>query len=234
MSVISNGRDRREIPIEFTKDRVLQIQTQCPVLEELAIPVMRDKSSTSETETYKSFGKMESLRSLFITLDCANWQIGGDPTYDAQFDGEDQELAWSERHNVKRGNMREALINSAVDEALARSIWKMIIQNKRSRRLERLKLWTKNGGAFASTACEYSLATAVKSMSRSWLIERLPRHDREHVTVKELGQRARKIHERETGRKLQRVVDQIYHSIWPHKRDSRDWHDNWSSFPLKG
>lgn len=238
MSVISNGRDRREIPMEFTKDRILQIQAQCPILEELAIPVMRDKSSASETEIYKCFGKMKSLRSLFLTLDCANWRIGRDPTYDAQFDREDQELAWSDLNNVergiKRGNVREALINSAVDEALARSIWEMIIQNKTGRRLERLKLWTKNGGIFGSTASIYAIETAARSMSRSWLVERLPRDDKEDVTVKELGQRAREVHERESRKRLEWVVEQIYHSIWPHKKDSKDWRDDWSSFPLEG
>jgi hypothetical protein len=234
MQVFSDGRDRREIPMEFTKDRILQIQAQCLVLEELAIPVMRDKSSASETEIYKCFGKMKSLRSLFLTLDCANWRIRRDPTYDAQFDGEDQELAWSHTNNVKRGNLREALINSAVDEALARSIWEMIIQNKTGRRLEQLKLWTKNGGIFASTASIYAVDTATRSMSRSWLIERLPRDDKEDVTVKELGQRAREIRERESRGRLESVVEQIYHSIWPQKVDSKDWRDDWSSFPLEG
>ncbi|CAO2648685.1 Nn.00g079520.m01.CDS01 [Neocucurbitaria sp. VM-36] len=182
MQVWSDGRDRREIPMEFTKDRILHIQAQCPVLEELAIPVMRNKSSTSETKIYKCFRKMKNLRSLFLTLDCANWRIRRDPTYDAQFEGKDQELAWSFINNVKRGNVREALINSAVDESLARSIWEMITQNKTGRRLERLKLWTKNGGFFASTAPIYAVPTATQSMSRSWLIERLPRNDKEDVT----------------------------------------------------
>ncbi|KAJ4375273.1 hypothetical protein N0V83_002359 [Neocucurbitaria cava] len=164
MQVFGNGRDRREIPMEFTKDRILQIQAQCPVLEELTITVMRDKSSASETEIYKCFGKMKNLRSLFLTLDCANWRIGRDPTYDPQFDGEDQELAWSYTNNVKRGNVREALINSAVDEALACSIWEMIIQNKTGRRLERLKLWTNDGGIFASTTPVHAVKTATRNV----------------------------------------------------------------------
>jgi hypothetical protein len=230
MQVISNGRDRRELPMDFTKDRILQIQAHCPVLEELAIPVMRNKSSASETEVYKCFSKMKSLRSLFITLDCANWRIGRDLTYDAQFDGEDQESAWDHNNYIKKGNVREALINSAVDEALARSIYEMISQNKTGRQLERLKLWTKNAGVFGSTS--YAVDTVARSISRSWLIERLPRDDREEIIVKELAQLAREKHERESWGGLDDVVQEIYHSIWPRKDDSESWRDDWSSFPL--
>lgn len=231
---MNNIRIRREIPMEFTEDRILQIQALCPVLENLAITVMRDKSGASETAIYKCFSKIKSLRSLFITLDCANWRIGRDPTYDAQFEGEDQELAWNYSNIVKRGNIREALINSAVDEGLARSIWEMIIQSKTGRRLERLKLWTKNGGVFAHTDANPAIDMLVQSMSRSWLIERLPRDDTEDITVKELRQHARENYERERLGRMDPVVKQIFHSIWPHKQDSRDWQDDWSSFPLQG
>ncbi|KAF2123667.1 hypothetical protein P153DRAFT_412508 [Dothidotthia symphoricarpi CBS 119687] len=220
-------------PMEHMSDRIVQIQAQCPVLEELAIPVMRNKSSASETEIYKCFGKMKSLRFLFLTLDCANWRIGRDPTYDPCFNEGDQELAWIHTKNVKRGNVREALINSAVDETLARSIWEIIAENKTGRRLEQLKLWTKNGGNFASTASTYAISTAAKSMSRSWLIKRLPRDDTEDIAVKELGQCARETHERESSKKLECVVERIYHSIWPRKKDSKNWRDDWSSFPLE-
>ena len=148
---LSNTRVRREIPMTFTEDQILQIQALCPVLEKLTITVMRDKSSASEAVIYKCFSKMESLRFLFLTLDCANWRIGRDPTYNVQFEGDDQKLAWNHSNNIKRGNVREALINSTVDEGLARSIWEMITQNKTGKRLERLKLWTRHGGVFAHT-----------------------------------------------------------------------------------
>jgi hypothetical protein len=133
---------------------------------------------------------------------------------------------------IKKGNVREALINSAVDEALARSIYEMISQNKTGRQLERLKLWTKNAGIFGSTS--YAVDTVTRSISRSWLIERLPRDDREEITVKELAQRAREKHERESRGGLDDVVQEIYHSIWPRKDDSESWRDDWSSFPLIG
>ncbi|KAF2871258.1 hypothetical protein BDV95DRAFT_573622 [Massariosphaeria phaeospora] len=233
MSIITNGRDRREIPMEFTKDRILQIQAQCPVLEELAIPVMRNKSSASETEIYRCFGGFKSLRFLFLTLECANWRVGRDRTYNPQFDEEDQEIAFYHTRIVKRGHVKEALINSAVDEALALHIWQIISQNKTGRRLERVKLWPKGGGYFASG--NHTLGAVdmfARSLSRSWLIERVPRDDREDVTVKELGQRARETRDRETGTACSEGT-KMYQSIWPPKEDSKDWRDDWSSFPLE-
>jgi hypothetical protein len=213
-----NNRVRTEIPMEFTEDRVLQIHALCPLLEKLAITVTRDKSSASETAIYKSLGKMESLRSLLIILDCANWRIGRDPTYDAQFEGEDQQLAWNHSHVIKRGHVREMLINSAVDEGLALSIWDLITQNKTGKRFERLKLWTKNDGRFSHINDSYAIHMFTQCASRSWLIERSPRNDTEEVMVKELNQHARERCERERSGVMDPVVEQLVHSIWPHKQ----------------
>jgi hypothetical protein len=55
-------RVRREIPMTFIKEHILQIQAQCPVLEELAVSIKRTKSDTLEAEIYKSFGRMGRLR----------------------------------------------------------------------------------------------------------------------------------------------------------------------------
>lgn len=82
---VSNGRQRRDVPTEFSKERVLQIQLQCPVIEELAITIKRNKSSTPEAELYKCFSSMKHLRFLFLTLDCSKLRILRDPTYQSHF-----------------------------------------------------------------------------------------------------------------------------------------------------
>jgi hypothetical protein len=51
--------------------------------------------------------------------------------------------------------------------------------------------------------------------------------------VKELNQHGREHYDREWFGGLERVVEQIFYSIWPHRQGSRDWHDNWTSFPLQ-
>jgi hypothetical protein len=211
----TNNRVRRKIPMVFTEDQILQIQALCPVLEKLAITVMRDKSSASEIAIYKGFSRMKSLRSLLLILDCANWRIGRDPTYDPQFEGEDQELAWSHSNLIKRGHVREVLINCVVDEGLARSIWDSVSLNKAGKRFERLKLWPKNGGGFSHINNSPAIDKFARSASRSWLIERSPRDDTEEVLVKELRQHVRERHERESPGKLEQVVGEIVDSLWP-------------------
>jgi hypothetical protein len=64
---------RWHIPMIFEKEHVLKIQAQCPVLQDLGIPIKRTKSDAREAEIYRSFSKMEHLQVLFLTLDCSNW-----------------------------------------------------------------------------------------------------------------------------------------------------------------
>ncbi|KAJ8069833.1 hypothetical protein OCU04_000247 [Sclerotinia nivalis] len=236
----SNGRDRRDIPLEFTKDRVLQIEVQCPVLEELAIPVKRNKSSASEAKMYRCFGRMKSLRFLFLILDCSNWRVTRDSTYNPKFDEEDQKpLDDSTFPFLKRGELKETFINCAVDEALARSIWKTISQNKTGRRLERLKLWPTGGGEYgASSGLPLTFSAIARNLARSWIFERVPRDDEEEgFTVRELGQHRRTARDQDEAGYLAHFHDpeiwEVLRSIWPSKEGSKDWRDDWSSFPLQ-
>jgi hypothetical protein len=228
----ANGRDRRDIPMEFSKNDFLQIQAQCPVLEDLSIPVKRNRSSASEAEMYRCFAEMRNLRCLFLILDCSNWRISRDSTYNPQFYGEDQELV-NRYNSVKKGVVRETFINCAVDEALARSIWMTISQNKTGRQLERLKLWTTGGGEYGGEGLTSFSQDMVKVLSRSWLIERNLRDDQEGVTVRELGKRGREISDSSVSNSSESGAGQVFRTIWPCKEDSKDWRDDWSSFPLQ-
>lgn len=81
-----------EIPGEFTRGRLLQIQAGCPALEYPAVPVKRKKFIASETELFRTFARIENLKTLSHTLDCSNWHVGHDRTYDPQFDEDDEKL----------------------------------------------------------------------------------------------------------------------------------------------
>jgi hypothetical protein len=231
---VVGARDPRHIPMEFIKDRILQIQAQCPILEELAIPIKRNKSSASEAEMYKCFDKMKNLRFLFLTLDCSDMRVTRDSTYSPQFDEEDQTPMDTFNSVPKKGHVKETLINCAVDEALARSIWKTISQNKTGKRLERLKLFTTGGGEYGSTGTLlYFDSQILRNLSQSWLIERVPRADQEDFTVRELAPRARVIESTLMLGIERSVTRQIFRNVWPGKEGSKDWRDDWSSFPLQ-
>lgn len=233
----TNGRN---IPLEFTKDRVLQIETQCPVLEELTIPVKRNKSSASKARIYRYFSKIKSLRSLFLILDYSKWQVTRDSAYDARFDGEDRKpLDDGEFAFLKRGELKETIINCAVDEELARSIWKTIVQSKDGRPLDRLKLWPTGMGEYGiSTNLPSTFSGIARTLARSWMLERVPRDDQEQdFTIRELGQRARTARDEEDTVYLSYFhnpeVWEVLRSIWPSKEGSTSWRDDWSSFPLQ-
>ncbi|KAJ4296815.1 hypothetical protein N0V90_006863 [Kalmusia sp. IMI 367209] len=229
---VTGDRDRRYIPIEFTKDHILQIQAQFPVLEELAIPVKRNKSSASEAEMYKCFAGMKCLRFLFINLDCSSWRVFRDSTYRPQFDEEDQKPV-DYPIPLSKGILKETFINCAVDETLARSIWKAISQNKTGRQLDRLKLWTTGGGEYGGGPTLGRVSTIIQSLSRSWLIERVPQDDQENITVRELGQHARNVSDPQARYSHESEAGQIFRTIWLCKEGSKDWRDDWASFPLQ-
>ncbi|CAH0049042.1 unnamed protein product [Clonostachys solani] len=222
-------RNREEIPMVLTKEHILQIQTECPALEDLAIPVKRLKSSAAEVDIYRSLAKMERLRSLLLTLDCSEWRVKRDSAYNPPFDDEDSRTG---QFGYKRGILRDLLMNCAVDETLARSIW----ETTRGKRLESLKLWTTGAGQFG-TGQIHIAEDLYTHMSRSWLIERVPRDDKEIIHIKELGRaerEAKDAHRRTVGSKGPRPKEmEVFRRIWPSKEGSESWYDDWSSIPLE-
>jgi hypothetical protein len=236
---VRNLRDL-DVPFHFDKDCVLQVRDQCPILEELTILVKRNKSSASEAEVYRCFAEMRNLRSLSLLLDCSNWRVHRDPTYAPDFDEGDQESVetgiimypW-----LKMGELKDAFINGAVDEALACSIRKTISQNKVGRPLERLRLWPTGVGEYGTAnGLPPTFIGIAQNLARSWLFERVPRDDTEDFTVTELRQRERLAIDEQEARYLDRPhcpgFWKAFRSIWPAKDGSKDFRDDWSSFPL--
>lgn len=236
---MSNSRHRTDVPMVFQKEHVLQIQAQCPALQELTIPVKRRKSDAFEAEVYKTFGKMERLRSLFLVLDCSEWRVYRDSTYNP-FNGDDcdsRKVKCASDDRLKEGHLREAFINCAVDEMLARSIWDTICRHKVGTQLGSLKLWTTGGGRFGDSSCLVS-DEVYGHLSRSWLIERVVG---DVVDIRELGRRAREMRDEKMTKQSRWASswdsDRSFNlgvigRIWPRKVGSEDWREDWFSFPL--
>jgi hypothetical protein len=239
------------IPMTFEKKHILQIQAQCPGLQELALTVKRTRSDAQEADMYRSFAQFSHLQSLFLTLDCSNWQTsisGDDPNWD-DFDREfnDPNVHRTDRV-LRKGHLREAFINCAVDETLARSIWKTICQYKAGKQLTSLKLYPTGGGVFACEQCGRDEDEFVSNLSRFWLIEKSVRDDTDTVNVKELGREAREARDTKTSEFYDmhykgdrtgvlfppELAVHIFRRIWPQKEGSLDWRQDWTSFPLHG
>lgn len=238
-------RFTRHIPMVFKKEHIMRIQAECPLLRDLAVPVKRTKSDGLEAEMYRSFGKIEHLRSLCLTLDCSDWRVTRCSTLadDPSFDEDDRRLFNSSNPCLKRGHLRDAFLNCAVDEALARSIWDTICRVKVGRPLESLKLYTTGGGMFGDTASHGDYSDFVEHLSRSWLIERSVRDDDNKAIVKELGQRAREGRDeyltdlydwQGDSRFPATSAVHVFRRVWPPKEGSKDWRQDWASLPLQG
>lgn len=230
-----NNRSVNHPPMVFTRDHLSQIAILCPLLEELSVVVKRNESCASEVELYKCFGKMASLRNLFLILDCSSqtlYEATEQHVPDPPDSDEDQKfLRW---YGCTKDKARKILINCAVDESLARSIWRTIDRNKEGRRFERLRLWPMGNKYYHGQT--YLFEIIVAEMSRSWLVERSPRDDQVDPIARELGKLSREYDQatRHWPKKFQGELEQLFRSIWPCKKGSKDWRDDWSSFPLEG
>jgi hypothetical protein len=196
-------------------------------------------SKASEADLYRCFGEIINLRTLSLILDCSNWRVTRDPTYEPDFNEQDREPVEAEtRLWLKRGELKATFINCAVDEALACSIWKTISQNKTGKPLERLKLWPTGAFEYGTGQSLPMTFTFIElNLTRSWLFERDPRDDTEDFTVTELQRERRLALEEQfdmffSGRRQDHGVWEVFHSIWPSRDGSKDFRDDWSSFPL--
>ncbi|CAN8099711.1 unnamed protein product [Discula destructiva] len=248
----------RHIPMTCAKEHVLQIQAQCPLLQDLAIPVKRTKSDATEVDLYKSLGLFANVQNLLLILDCSDWHVARglrNLTHDASFGEEDRRFYPHHEDGggpLRRGHLREAFLNCAVDEALARSIWAVICQNKAGARLQSLKIYTTGGGSFGLNFCWPDVQAVVDHVSRSWLIERSVRDDEDwnFVNIRELGRRAREIRDEELQDEERYIYGEstaasrhstaqpctpgdIVRRIWPCSDVGKDWRDVWGSLPLK-
>lgn len=235
------------VPMTITKAHILQIEAHCPVLESLSISIKRTMSDASEVALYTSLARIEPLQSLFLTLDCSNWRVQRDPDleYEAWFDEDDKEKFDGPWRVLRRGHVRQNLINCAVDETLARSIWDAIAQHKDGKRLLSLQLYTTGAMNFGLPGQVSRMVDIARHLSRSWRLERGIRDDEQDALhVRELGLQARKARDEEVQAKWEAeggVQDheqshagvQVFRRIWPEKEIGRSWIDDWTSYPLQ-
>lgn len=230
------------IPMTLEPAHVRQINASCPLLEHLEVPVRR--LHPREAEVFQSVGELPRLRTALLTLDCSSPEVheyyrerDGPP---ADYDEWDRCVTnWGP---VTNGDLRLAFEKSAVDEALALSIWSAVCPPGRENGLRSLKLHTTGGGLFGSGGTMGHIEEVVGNLGRSWLIEASPRDYKGHraVVVKELGSEARKT--RDADYRLEDEASLPPHSavhilrrIWPRTTDVKgasDWRRDWKGLPL--
>ncbi|KAL2121926.1 hypothetical protein VTJ04DRAFT_2381 [Mycothermus thermophilus] len=196
-------------------DKVRSIQRHCPRLEDIHLGIRRRHGNAQEVAMYRTLGKLPRLRRANLILDCT---VPSDKL--------------THNFNVKReeriAEVLYKLKNLAVDETLARAIYKEISSSGCAATLERLTLEPKvrHGRVIHGDGFSPWLDWVI----RSWLITRNVVRD-EEVVVREI-----KSHyidweaRREELEEYRENEVETWRRLWPSK--GGNWMDEWHSFPL--
>lgn len=138
----SEGRTLRnlESPALLSVRDLNLLAKKCSNLVRLKLEVRRSLGDRLETAVYEALGSMSKLEHLHIRLHCYNptlWRAKPDETWD-EFDSTPAPLC---AHAMKYyRNLKDVILNGAVDEHLARAIWDIINRRRGANGLKSLEL----------------------------------------------------------------------------------------------
>lgn len=244
-------------------DHIHQLAQLCPLIEDLALEIRRSRGDAAEVSRYRAIGRLPRLQRLRIHLDASppmpfalgsgaggsgstidiEQQSSYDTTIEPWFDELDTRRARGPLRLYRRGHIRDVLVNSAIDAALARSIWTVIQDSKRStplsgtavlRPLERLELCTVRDDMFPLPCAV--LLRYFSALRRRWVVERDVRDDARdvlHVVQVDAGaHREWFMEDCCIPTKGKRHVLEIWRREWLAKGEGSDWWEDWESRPL--
>jgi hypothetical protein len=230
----------------------------CPHLKELTIPIPRTCGDKDEVAIYRAIA-LPHLQHINIILDARNPDFFEDedtatfdesevPT-DPDFDAWDNEFLddWAPEQGVgpRKGHIRKAFINSAIDSTLVESIFWLIDGAKPagSFPLEEVRFATKPGGFTGSGVTSAGVGDLCNILGKSWIVRRNPRDDRRYqVDSVPWSADLSKFRSQHRSTNKQRVLDEWgtirapFRKLWPSSRAGYDgpegWEEDWKSFPL--
>ncbi|KUJ08796.1 uncharacterized protein LY89DRAFT_599335, partial [Mollisia scopiformis] len=238
---------------------IARIGPQCPLLRDLTLKVRRSKGDAIEWAargglgSYQALGSFVNLKYLSLALDASNHAILGaeslagldledddvpypetptDPSFD-EFDQRFFQESYSGYRAPRKGHIRDAFINSAVDGVLTEAIFWAISCGKAegSLPLEELRLRVFGGGDFGGGLFPQSVSVIIAELGRSWFCKRCVRDDRrQQLITKELTQRKQETWQTQTGQPTP-FAQSIFRRIWPAR--GGDWRDEWCSLTLQ-
>lgn len=220
------------------KKEILQLGKYCPLLEELTIPVQRSKGDKKEVALYKALGTIPSLQYLDLWLEVSpaalyredeclavpiKYSAGTresptDPSFD-DFDNQYMDLYSKGFYRVRKGYIRDMMINSRVDQELACAIFRAISSSKSqgAQPLEAIQISvTGDGGARSG------LVDLMDLFSSTWILRQGTHKDHRGepiVEVDPLYVEQHLLKRRETY--LGSELDEIFRRIWPRKEEQK-------------
>jgi hypothetical protein len=196
-----------------------EIRDQCPVLTDLEINIIRDQGSLTEMAVYKTFATFPSLRRLTLGL---RTKLYGLPRGQIDFDDFDKRKF----EGTPYGEIRKVLIDQAVDETIARTVFHLVSSRDRSCGIEELELMTHNRAyGYGSKSPLHGL---IGYVCQSWSVRLGIRDDRPgEIVIREMGIKDRERRYPEP-RDLHPRLKKIIRRIWPGgENGTSDWKNDW-------
>jgi hypothetical protein len=243
--------------VTLSPEKILNLQDNCPLLEELQLRIPRSLSDRQEIRYYEALATFPRLSKLSLELDCSCRRPEDQPPIEkircSDFDRQVY-LKTLGRSPIYYAHIRDLLINAAIDETLARSIWNVITagDKKKKHPLRQLAIDSRWGGRFTSypfTRLSEGAHIRFDHISRSYLLKRSDRDD--DPSGVEIVETERPELETTEGQLVgvsywkssvpnDEKFDKIFRQLWPPKHDmgnprsSPDWRCcGWSSRPLE-
>ncbi|KAK7964024.1 hypothetical protein PG996_008288 [Apiospora saccharicola] len=247
-------------PSTYGRDRILQLRDACPRLEKLSLPIRRQMGERDEVDIYRALAEIPSLTDITLELrgyhreEAGPIEPFGDPFKDMPFE---KKAPMPDEVPLRNGDVMKTLLNCAMDEALARAIWDVMATGKAGRPLRSLQLGLRDGPAYRGRGNSGGFGVVTEHLQRAYLLECSVRDDVPAVaaapTVVELGREKREAgDERDRWNRrdyLRRYAEmhpgeppppmwasncmgEVLRRLWPKKKGSYDWRDDWESLPL--
>jgi hypothetical protein len=253
----------RENP--FTASDVTVMALLCPKVQELDITISRSEGDSSEVERYRSLGKFRALRDLQLRLDLTNIKLllpeldedrdNGvpftpvHPSFD-EFDIKPCEMSPGpngsvcDRLSFRNGDIRQMLVNSAIDEALVQQIFHILQESKNAnsstRTLQSLEV-SQCGKTETWDTLGYNghvlFSGVPMAMERTWLATRAlgVAVGIDIVQTDVAAMKSRLAYHKDfwdwRDDRLPSWLWPSFRRLWP-KKNGASWQDDWHSFPL--
>lgn len=221
--------------------QVIQLRDSCPGIRKLSIEMLRSAGDGVEVRIYQTLGSMRYLESLSLMLKCTGYR---------EDDGPDAPCILMSPSNDEEDKvamaiaMRQVLINAAVDESLAQSIFQQMLVTHASvkaglpPKLDLIRLRVGRVPVLNDQTMSPGFRGILAWIGRSWICRRDPRDThRNEVRIEEVDSNARLCN----GKLLEDDIDElmgseqfadIWKSLWP--ETSAGWKEDWRSNPLAG
>lgn len=201
------------------------------MIEELTITIPRTKGDAQEVAIYRALGSMTKLQTVRLSLDFPssippdkNVLISNDPRFD-ELEAEPFSVGGTPiGRGLHDGRIRDDMINRAVDETLARSIFEMISSAKERSRypVKHLELTSRHTLMFRIRnmyLMEFRLVQTL--IEREWLLDRNPRDEiRNDILVTPRGSYYDATRGRTLPHRLDLGLEAVFRRVWPWRENN--------------